>query len=101
MILALLSTQSVLLDRLLLYSESSIAKRLVHIFVLWQQKYVFTVFFCSVFLKKYRSYEALFCVQTILLYGVVKVPDFKLSRMTLMYLVQLTVFIYSSFVLGM
>lgn len=99
MILALLSTQSVLLDRLLLYSESSIAKR---IFVLWQQKYVFTVFICSViFFFKYRLYEALFCVQTILLYGIVQVPDFKLSRMTLMYLVQLTVFIYSSFVLGM
>lgn len=55
---------------------------------------------CSFFLK-YRLYEALFCVQTILLYGIVQVPDFKLSRMTLMYLVQLTVFIYSSFVLGM
>lgn len=62
---------------------------------------VYSLFLLCFFKKKYRSYEALFCVQTILLYGVVKVPDFKLSRMTLMYLVQLTVFIYSSFVLGM
>lgn len=57
--------------------------------------------FALLFFFKYRLYEALFCVQTILLYGIVQVPDFKLSRMTLMYLVQLTVFIYSSFVLGM
>lgn len=62
---------------------------------------VYSLFLLCFLKKKYRSYEALFCVQTILLYGVVKVPDFKLSRMTLMYLVQLTVFIYSSFVLGM
>lgn len=57
--------------------------------------------YCSVIFFKYRLYEALLCVQTILLYGVVQVPDFKLSRTTLMYLVLVTVFIYSSFVLGM
>lgn len=62
---------------------------------------VYSLYLLCYFFFKYRLYEALFCVQTILLHGIVQVPDFKLSRMTLMYLVQLTVFIYSSFVLGM